>query len=138
MSPAAAAAEPARPYDLGPMETVGRPPAKSARAAKAARAKPSPATAWATWQSEGSDAARDEFLPNVASWTQGTAAQLLRPAWPSDSRRPTVSDVEERLAHHLGLAARGPESTYLDALEAARGAVARELRSARSRPDPDR
>jgi hypothetical protein len=120
------------------METVGRPPARSAKAAKAPRSKPSPATAWSTWQSEGTDAARDEFLPNVTSWSQGTAAQLLRPAWPAGSRRPTVAHVEARLAHHLHLAARGPESTYLDALDAARCAVADELRAARSRPDPDR
>lgn len=136
MTPAADPNPP--PFDLGPMETVGRPPARAAKAAKAPRSKPSPATAWSTWQAEGTDAARDEFLPNVTSWTQGTAAQLLRPAWPEGSRRPTVAQVEERLAHHLGVAAGGPETSYLDALEAARDAVADELRAARSRPDPDR
>lgn len=132
------AAEPVRPeFDLGPMETVGRPPAK-AKSAKTSRPKASPGTAWAAWQAEGSDAARDEFLPNVASWAQGTAAQLLRPAWPVGSKRPTVTHVEERLTHHLGLAAGGPESSFLDALESARDAVARELRAARSKADPDR
>jgi hypothetical protein len=133
------AAEPnPRPFDLGPMETVGRPPAKAAKATKAARSKPSPATAWSAWQSDHTAVARDEFLPNVTSWIQGTAAQLLRPAWPEGSRRPTVTEVEERLAHHLDIAAGGPATTYLDALDAARDAVARELRAARSRPDPDR
>lgn len=131
------AAQPGWQPDLGPMETVGKPPATRSKASKSGRPKPSPATAWATWQAEGSDAARDEFLPNVASWTQGTAAQLLRPAWPVGSPRPTVAQVEGRLSHHLDRAARGPESTYLDALEAARSAVAKELRAARSRPAPD-
>ena len=133
-----AAAQPSGPqFDLGPMETVGsKAPKATSASSRSTRSKPSPGAAWATWQTERSDAARDEFLPNVTSWSQGTAAQLLRPAWPSDSSRPTVTDVEERLAHHLGVAAAGPETTYLDALEAARRAVAGELRAARLKPTP--
>jgi hypothetical protein len=133
-----ATAEPSGPqFDLGPMETVG---SKSTKATgtvpRPSRPKPSPGAAWTAWQTEQTAAARDEFLPNVTSWSQGTAAQLLRPAWPSDSSRPTVTDVEERLQHHLGVAAAGPESTYLDALELARRAVASELRAARLKPTP--
>jgi hypothetical protein len=124
-----------RPFDLGPMETVGRPRTKAAAPSRANRAKASPGAAWTAWQTERTDAARDDFLPNVASWTQGTAAQLLRPAWPQDSSRPTVADVEGRLQHHLALAAHGPESSFLDALEVARRAVAGELRDARLQPD---
>jgi hypothetical protein len=116
------------------METIGRPRAK-AEVARPNRPKASPGAAWASWQAERTDAARDEFLPNVASWSQGTAAQLLRPAWPPHSSRPTTVAVEERLRHHLTVAAHGPESTYLDALEVARLAVAGELRTARLRPD---
>ena len=117
--------------DLGPMETVGRPRGKTAAAARPNRPKASPGAAWTAWQTERTDSARDEFLPNVASWSQGTAAQLLRPAWPHDSNRPTVSAVEDRLQHHLTVAAHGPESSYMDALEVARRAVAGELRKAR-------
>jgi hypothetical protein len=121
--------------DLGSMETVGRPRGTHAAAARPTRPKPSPGAAWTAWQTERTDSARDEFLPNVASWSQGTAAQLLRPAWPTTSSRPTVSAVEDRLQHHLTIAAHGPESTYMDALEVARRAVAGELRTARLRPD---
>ena len=133
---AAAAAPFPGPFDPGPMETIGAP--RTAKApSKPNRTKPSPGAAWAAWQTEKSPAAREEFLPNVASWSQGTAAQLLRQAWPPHSKRPNVVDVEARLHHHLELAARGPETSYLEALEAARQGVIAELRRARLDVAPD-
>ena len=135
---AAAAAPFPGAFDPGPMETIGAARSKVKAATKPNRAKPSPGSAWTAWQTERSPAARAEFLPNIASWSQGTAAQLLRQAWPPQSKRPTVIDVEARLHHHLELAARGPESTYLEALETARQGVIEELRRARLEVAPDR
>ena len=129
---------PGGPGDLGPMETIGGRGKPSRASAKGNRPKLSAGSAWSTWQSEGSVAARDEFLPNIASWSQGTAAQLLRQAWPVDSKRPTVMAVEARLHHHLGVIAKGEPTTYLDALETARQAVIEELKRARLEVDPDR
>ena len=126
------AAVPSRdPFDPGPMETVGGPKSVKAKASKAGRPKPSVGSAWTAWQTDLSAAARDEFLPGIASWSQGTAAQLLRRPWPAEATRPTAAQVEERLVHHLELVAKGPALTYLEALEAARRGVIEELRKAR-------
>jgi hypothetical protein len=103
---------------------------------KAAR-KPSPprkgpAAAWAAWTTDGAPSSGIEFLEGITSWTEGTAAQLLRPQWPAAVNRPTACDVQQRLSHHLGMAARSGGSTYLEALEQARRAVIEELRRARA------
>jgi hypothetical protein len=99
--------------------------------AKVATRKPSPpkkgpAAAWEAWTADGSPSAGIVFVESVSSWVQGTAAQLLRARWPTGVERPTASEVEERLCHHLGVAAGRPLATYLEALEWARRAVIEE------------
>jgi hypothetical protein len=86
-------------------------------------------SAWAAW--EASDAATSglTFLQSVSSWTEGTAAQLLRQRWPAEVKRPTASEVQDRLRHNLGLAARGGHSNYVEALDWARRRVIEELRA---------
>jgi hypothetical protein len=83
--------------------------------------------AWAAWEADAAVSSGAEFLRNVLSWTEGTAAQLLRRRWPAGTKRPTSLEVQERLRHHLALAARGGHSTYLEALQLARGRVIGEL-----------
>jgi hypothetical protein len=87
--------------------------------------------AWAEWKATGSVISATAFLDSVSSWTQGTAAQLLRPNWPRDTHRPSSTEVEERLRYSLGLSARRGEGDYVDALGAARRDVLEELREAR-------
>jgi hypothetical protein len=99
---------------------------------KPSPAKRSPAAAWAAWAAGHAPSDGSEFLASVTSWTEGTAAQLLRPQWPADHVRPTAPAIQDRLCHHLGLIVRHRETTYLDALELARQAVIEELRAARS------
>ena len=106
-------------------------------ASKAIRRKPphskrGPAAAWAAWAAGDASADGSEFFGSVASWTEGTAAQLLRPQWPAGVARPTAQAVQDRLCHHLEVVVRRRESTYLEALELAREAVIEELRDARS------
>ena len=91
-------------------------------------------SAWAAWEANESAASGTEFLQHVSSWTEGTAAQLLRQPWPASAARPSSFDVQERLRHHLNVAAHGRHVTYLEALEFARRGVIRELRSARRLP----
>lgn len=91
-----------------------------------------PAAAWAAWTADDAPSAAIEFLQSISSWTEGTAAQLLRPQWPAADKRPTACAVQERLSHHLRMAARRGGSTYLEALEHARRAVIEELRKARA------
>jgi hypothetical protein len=115
-------------------DTARVPPAS--HSPKVAR-KPSPprkgpAAAWAAWTADGAPSSGLEFIESISSWTQGTAAQLLRPRWPPVVERPTAHEVQQRLCHHLGVLARGGQSAYLDALEQARRAVIEELREARS------
>jgi hypothetical protein len=95
------------------------------------RSKGSAASAWAAWEASESAACGSEFLRYVSSWTQGTAAQLLREPWPATSVRPSALDVQERLCRHLEAAAHGAHVTYLGALEQARRGVIEELRGAR-------
>ena len=103
--------------------------AKAAR--KPSTPKKGPAAAWAAWTADGAPSSGTEFLESITSWMEGTAAQLLRPLWPAAVERPTAADVQQRLSHHLEGAARRGGSTYLEALEHARGAVIEELREAR-------
>ena len=95
--------------------------------------KKSVESAWSTWQANAASSG-SEFLQRVSSWTEGTAAQLLRPLWPAGVKRPTSAEIEERLRHNLRLAARRTHSTYLEALEWARHSVIVELRLAQGLP----
>jgi len=108
----------------------GRPGAASATSPKS-RSKGSAASAWAAWEADESASCRSEFLRYVSSWTEGTAAQLLRQPWPASAVRPSAMQVQELLCQYLEAAARGEHVTYLDALEQARRGVIEELRSAR-------
>ena len=96
--------------------------------------KMSVGSAWAAWETEGSEDAGSEFLGRVASWVEGTAAQLLRGRWPGD-KRPTAAEIQERLRHHLGLVADAGNVTYLEALELARRGVVEEIRAAQPAPE---
>jgi hypothetical protein len=87
--------------------------------------------AWAVWRSTGSEASADHFYNTVTSWTQGTAAQLLRPLWPVGIPRPTTAEVESRLRVKLSGLSGQPD--YLGALRIARDEVVEELHEARNR-----
>ena len=99
---------------------------------KPSHSKRAPAAAWAAWASGNGPADGSEFFGTVTSWTEGTAAQLLRPQWPAGMTRPTARAVQDQLCRHLEIVALRRESTYLEALELARQAVSEELRAARS------
>jgi hypothetical protein len=103
------------------------PPATASTPRRRSTPKPTPMSAWVAWQLEGSTSSGGLFLDSVSSWMEGTAAQLLRPAWPTGARRPTPNEVQDRLGHHLGMAARGARSTYLEGLALARRGVIEEL-----------
>ena len=111
----------------GPVASTGSPKSRS---------KGSAATAWAAWEATESASCRSEFLRYVSSWTEGTAAQLLRQPWPAWAVRPSAMEVQERLCQHLEAAAHGEHVSYLEALEQARSRVIDEMRKAR-RPDAD-
>ena len=123
-----------------PTELFVYPPLAGAAPARSpkSRTKASAASAWAAWEATESASCRSEFLRYVSSWTEGTAAQLLRQSWPASAVRPSALEVQERLCQYLEAAARGGHVSYLEALEQARRGVIEELRSAR-RPtaDPD-
>ena len=122
------------PSTLPAEDTVTVPNPQPARPGDAARRKSpklSVESAWAEWQGDLASTGA-EFLRSVASWTEGTAAQLLRQRWPTGTPRPTSADVRERLRHNLGIAARGAHSTSMEALEKARGRVIDELTKARN------
>jgi len=106
--------------------------ASSKAARKPSPPRKGPAALWAAWATDGTPSSGLDFIEAVLSWTEGTAAQLLRPQWPAAVKRPTSRDVRQRLSHHLGMAARRGVSTYLEALEQARRAVIEELRQARA------
>jgi hypothetical protein len=93
--------------------------------------KRSAASAWVAWEAGGPASSGAEFFESVSSWTEGTAAQLLRQPWPSGTNRPTSLEVQARLRHNLGLAAHGDHASYPEALELARRGVIEELRGAR-------
>jgi hypothetical protein len=90
--------------------------------------------AWAAWQATSTPASGSEFLQSVSSWTEGTAAQLLRRRWTVGFKPPTAMEVQERLRHNLGVAARGHQSTHMEALGRARDSVIEELRRAQLPP----
>jgi len=90
--------------------------------------------AWAAWQATSTAASASEFLQSVSSWTEGTAAQLLRRRWTAGFKPPTSAQVQERLRHNLGLVARGRQSTHIEALGRARDSVIEELRRAQLPP----
>ena len=110
-------------------ETAERP--KPARSSARSHPKARAQSAWTAWVTGGLEASEAEFFLSVSSWTEGTAAQLLRQPWPALSKRPTSADVEERLRHHLRVAAGGEQTTYIEGLNSARGGVIEELRRAR-------
>jgi hypothetical protein len=110
-----------------PEPTVVRPPRSS-------HPKKSVEFAWATWQSTCTPASGSEFLQSVSSWTEGPAAQLLRRRWTAGFKPPTATQLQERLRHNLGLAARGRQSTHMEALGRARDDVIEELRRAQLPP----
>ena len=58
---------------------------------------------WAAWEEGGSASSGSEFLQRVASWIEGTAAQLLRDHWRTGAKRPSSTELQERLRHHLAL-----------------------------------
>ena len=91
-------------------------------------------SAWAAWEANESPSAATEFLQRVASWVEGTAAQLLRDQWRIGAKRPSPTEVQERLRHHLEVVALSGHATYLEALDEARLAVLEEI--CRSRPAP--
>jgi hypothetical protein len=123
---------------VGSVDAAGARPIDPPRTSSVAPARrPSPpkltvVAAWAAWEADGALSSGAEFLHDVLSWTEGTAAQLLRRRWPAGTKRPTSLQVQERLRHHLGLAARAGHSSYLEALESARGRVSEELRQAQA------
>ena len=88
--------------------------------------------AWNTWSESGSPEAAAEFLDRVASWTDGTAAQLSRGGASRLVPRKTREELVERLRYHLGVVAAGDHVTHLEALEQARSRVIAELRSSAS------
>jgi hypothetical protein len=89
--------------------------------------KTNASTAWAAWQAEPDSTDSTAFLEIVASWTDGTTAQLMRAPWPEGRERPTAATIRDRLRHHIVRAASGPESSYVAALEQARNDVIAEL-----------
>jgi hypothetical protein len=101
---------------------------------RSSHAKSSLGSAWSVWQATRAPSAGTEFLTSIASWTEGTAAQLLRQRWPVGAKRPSSPDVQHRLRHSLELAAVGPTSTYPEALEWARRNVVKELRKSQGLP----
>jgi hypothetical protein len=107
--------------------------AKPARAPGRSHPKARAQSAWAAWIAGGPASSGAEFFSSVASWTEGTAAQLLRQPWPALSKRPTSAEVEERLRHHLKVVVHAEPTTYLDGLGLARTSVIEELRSARQK-----
>jgi hypothetical protein len=107
------------------------PAAKPHAAGRRGTPKRSAASAWDAWGADGPKASGQEFFESVSSWTEGTAAQLLRQPWPVGTKRPTLTQVEERLRHNLGVAAHVGHATYAEGLELARHGVIEELRGAR-------
>jgi hypothetical protein len=63
----------------------------------------------------------------MSAWLEGTSAQLLRLKWPLE-KRPTSTQVQERLRHHLSVVATNGQANYLEALALARRSVIEELR----------
>lgn len=116
--------------DDDPVTPPNPEPGAKAEASRRKSPKMSVESAWAEWQGNVASSGK-EFLHSVASWTEGTAAQLLRQRWPTGAKRPTSAEVRERLRHNLGVAARGAQSTSMEALEKARGRVIDELAKAR-------
>ena len=114
------------PEDVGSSEPTAAP-----RVRRRSSSKDRAGEAWAVWQSTGSEASAVQFYASVSSWTQGTAAQLLRPLWPVGVPRPTSAEVESRLRDKLSALSGQPD--YLGALRIARDEVVEELHEARGR-----
>jgi hypothetical protein len=98
--------------------------------------KLSPERAWAAWQASGAASSGTEFLRSVSSWMEGTANQLLRQGWGPGVKRPSSAEVQERLHHNLGVAARGGHPSYVEALAWARVGVIEELHRVQLRDLP--
>jgi hypothetical protein len=107
-------------------------PAPASRIRRRTSSKDRAGDAWAAWRSTRSEASAAQFFASISSWTQGTAAQLLRPLWPVGVPRPTSIEVESRLRDKLKVALSG-QSDYLGALRIARDEVVEELQRARGR-----
>jgi hypothetical protein len=103
----------------------------AARVRRRSSSKDKAGDAWAVWKSTGSEASAAHFYAAVTAWTQGTAAQLLRPLWPVGIRRPTTAEVESRL--RVKLSRLSGQSDYLGALRIARDQVVEEMYEARNR-----
>lgn len=112
---------------------IAAPPSSSAKTpVRVSVPKRSAPEAWADWRATGSAASAKVFCESVSSWIEGASAQLGRPAWPSGGLRPTSMDVQARLRHALGLMVT-EQPDYIQALEAARGHVDRQLSKERAR-----
>jgi hypothetical protein len=111
--------------------TESKEPTTAPRVRRRTASKDRAGNAWADWRSTGSEASAAQFYVSVSSWTQGTAAQLLRPSWPVGVPRPTSAEVESRLRDKLS--ALSGQSDYLGALRIARDEVVEELHQARRR-----
>lgn len=94
--------------------------------------------AWSAWQAGSTPVSGPEFLVAASSWVEGTAAQLARRRWPTESGHLTSVEVERLLRDKLTAAAAGAESTYLEGLACARRAVIDELEAATPRRSPRR
>jgi hypothetical protein len=86
------------------------------------------ASSWAAWQATDDKPSSEDFLRGVSAWMEGTTAQILRTRWTPGVKAPTFAEVHDRLGEHLRREARGPETTYLRALESARTGVLNDLR----------
>lgn len=91
-------------------------------------------SAWAAWAADGSPAAKSEFLHRIGSWLEGTAEQLRRGQWPAGMRRPSSSELQERLRHHLVLVVQDGTPNYLEGLDRARRGVIEEIHGSRTTP----
>jgi hypothetical protein len=83
------------------------------------------------WEADA--AAGSEFLQYVVAWTEGTAAQLLRDQWRVGVKRPSATDIQARLRHHLATVAEAGAENYLEALDRARALVIDEISPNRTR-----
>jgi len=115
-----------------PPTRTGRAPSPSAVAPSPRAPKPSAREAWKSWRATGSEGDAISFYESIASWLEGTSAQLARPPWPSGGVRPSLAEIEARLREALGLVLAN-EATYVEALDAARRRVANQLRYERAR-----
>ena len=109
-----------------------KPPPPSTSHGRSSVPKRSSREAWGDWRATGSSASATYFCDSVASWLEGTAAQLVRPLWPAGGVRPSLLDVQASLRKGLRLVVT-QQADYVDGLSAARQHVQKELSKARAR-----